>query len=188
MNTLELLHSRRSVKAAEMISPGPNEQQVASILQAAHRVPDHGKIGPWRFIVFRGDARQSFGQTLKSIYALQHPDANEKLLSHQESLLLRAPLVIAVIASPDLEHKVPEWEQYLAVGAVCQNLLIATHAMGFVGQWLTEWYSYSPDVNHALGLKPYERLAGFMYLGSAAQKPTERPRPDLNERTTYWPA
>lgn len=188
MDTIELLHQRRSVKAAEMIEPAPNELQLSSILQAAHRVPDHGKIGPWRFIVFKGDARGHFGQTLKNIYCAKNPDATLKLIKHQEDLLLRAPLVIAVIASFDLEHKVPEWEQTLAVGAVCQNLLVATHSLGFVGQWLTEWYSYSDEVSQALGLTPNERVAGFMYLGSASQKPAERVRPDLNERISYWPS
>lgn len=170
-----------------MVAPGPNAQNIQDILQAAHRVPDHGKIGPWRFIVFSDGARATFGQTLKDIYAAQNPDASAKLLEHQQNLLLRAPVVIAVIASPNREHKVPEWEQNLAIGAACQNLLVATHALGFVGQWLTEWCSYSDAVNQSLKLAPHERIAGFMYLGSAAQAPTERARPDLSERITYWP-
>ncbi|WP_054112714.1 nitroreductase family protein [Marinagarivorans algicola] len=187
MTTLELLHSRRSVKAADMVAPGPNAQDIQDILQAAHRVPDHGKIGPWRFIVFNEGARQLFGQTLKDIYAAQNPEASAKLLEHQQNLFLRAPVVIAVIASPDRAHKVPEWEQHLAVGAACQNLLIATHALGYVGQWLTQWYSYNDEVNQALKLAPHERIAGFMYLGSATQAPTERERPDLSERITHFP-
>lgn len=187
MNTLELLHTRRSVKAAEMIGPGPDATQLNAILQAAHRVPDHGKIGPWRFVIFEGDARAQFSQKLATIYAANNPDAGEKLLEFQKSVLMRAPCVIAVIATPQIDNpKVPVWEQHLAVGACCQNLLVAAHAMGFVGNWLTEWYSYNHDVNQLLHLRAEDQIAGFIYLGSAAAKPEERPRPALEDRIQYW--
>ena len=188
MNTLELLHTRRSVKAAEMIAPGPDASQLQAILHAAHRVPDHGKIGPWRFVIFEGAARASFGQKLAAIYANNNPEAGEKLLDFHANTLMRAPLVIAVIATPDINNaKVPVWEQHLAVGACCQNLLVAAHAVGFVGNWLTEWYSYSEDVNQLLGLRAEDAIAGFIYLGSAAAKPEERPRPALEDRISHWP-
>lgn len=187
MDTLELLKTRRSVKAAEMVAPGPSPQVLADILEAAHRVPDHGKIGPWRFIIFEGEARAAFGEKLAPIFKAKNPDATDKLLEHQRNLLTRAPVVVCVVFSPDLNHpKVPLWEQQLAVGAVCQNLLVATHALGFVGQWLTEWYSFDKDVDTLLGLHDHERVAGFMYLGSSQQKPEERPRPPLAERINHW--
>jgi nitroreductase len=185
--TLNLLLTRRSVKAAEMIEPGPSAQQIEQLLCAAHRVPDHGKIGPWRFVVVTGNARIDFGQHLQKIYTTEHPEASEKLIDHQATLLLRAPCVIVVIASPDLEHpKVPEWEQLLSVGAACQNLLLATHALGFVGQWLTEWCAYSPGVNQLLKLADHEKIAGYIHVGSMATQPEERPRPSLNDRVRYW--
>ena len=186
MDTLTLLHTRRSVKAAEMVEPGPNAAQLQSILEAAHRVPDHGKIGPWRFVVFTGSARAHFGADLARIYAAQN-EANEKLIEYQKNTLMRAPSVVAVIATPDLTHKVPLWEQTLAVGAVCQNLLVAAYAMGFAGNWLTEWYSYNAEVKNLLGLGEHDQIAGFIYLGSAASKPDERPRPSLADRTSVWP-
>jgi nitroreductase len=185
-DTLTLLHRRRSVKAADLTEPGPNPEQLDAILRAAHRVPDHGKIGPWRFIIFAGAARAQFGALLRQRYAEQNPDAGDKLLDFQAGLLLRAPLVIAVIASPVSDHKVPVWEQTLAVGAVCQNLLIATHAQGLAGNWLTEWYSYDSGIAQQLGLQASEQVAGFMYLGSPRQTPDERERPDLASRIHYW--
>lgn len=189
MDTLELLKTRRSVKAAEMIAPGPDSKALADILEAAHRVPDHGKIGPWRFIVFDGDARATFGEKLANIYQAKNTDSTEKLIDHQRNMLTRAPVVVCVVFSPDVNHpKVPLWEQQLAVGAVCQNLLVATHALGFVGQWLTEWYSFDSGVDTLLDLKDNECVAGFMYLGSSQQKPDERPRPPLSERITHWKA
>lgn len=189
MDTLELLKTRRSVKAAEMVAPGPDPKALADILEAAHRVPDHGKIGPWRFIIFEDDARAEFGEKLGAIYQTKNTDCTEKLLEFQKHLLMRSPVVICVVFSPDLNHpKVPLWEQQLAVGAVCQNLLVATHASGFVGQWLTEWYSFDKDVDAALGLSDHECVAGFMYLGSFHEKPEERPRPPLADRISHWSA
>ena len=186
MNTIDLLLTRRSVKAADMIEPGPSPEELNTLLSAAHRVPDHGKIGPWRFIVFSGNARAAFGTQLAAIYKEQNPTASDKLLEHQRNLLTRAPCVVAVIANPNHEHKVPVWEQELAVGAACQNLLVATHAMGYVGQWLTEWYSFDSHVAKSLQLNATERVAGFIYIGSVDKKPDERVRPDLQERISFW--
>lgn len=172
-----------------MIEPGPDAQQINDLLKAAHRVPDHGKIGPWRFVVFTGAARASFDAALKTIYSKNHPDAKEKLIAHQGHLLSRAPCVIAVIASPDTQHaKVPQWEQTLSAGAACQNLLLAAHALGFAAQWLTEWYSYDAEVHELLSMAIDERIAGFIYIGSSQEPPQERARPSLDERITHWSA
>ena len=184
---LQLLHTRRSVKAADLHAPGPNPAQIEQLLAAAHRVPDHGKIGPWRFIVFTDEARIQFDNKLKSIYEQNNPDASETLIAHNSRLLSRAPCVIAVIASPNLEHpKVPQWEQTLSAGAACQNLLIAAHALGFSAQWLSEWYSYDAAVNTLLNMQSNEQIAGFIYIGTPSQPPQERARPALDERVTYW--
>lgn len=186
MSTLELLTTRRSVKAKDMIEPGPNQEQIRTILQAGHRVPDHGKIGPWRFVVFRGHARAQFTEKLAEIYAEENPDCKEKKLNFQSEVLMRAPVAIAVISTASQHAKVPEWEQVLSVGAVCQNMLIAATAMGFGAQWLTEWYSYNDRVKALLEMEPHHRVAGFLYFGNFEHKPEERKRPDLEERITYW--
>lgn len=186
MSFIELLATRRSVMARDMIAPGPSDEQVTTILQAGHRVPDHGKLGPWRFVVFQGDARAQFGEKLAAIYAADNPDATEKLLQFQAETLTRAPLVIAVISTAEEHVKIPLWEQVLSAGAACQNMLLAATAMGFGSQWITEWYSYHPQVRQLLGLAEHHQVAGFLYFGSFAEKPEERVRPSLEERVQYW--
>ncbi len=187
-SVLQLLTTRRSVKAKDMREPGPSADQLEQILQAAHRVPDHGKLGPWRFIIFQGNARARFGEELARIHAKKYPDIDSKCLNVEENRLTRAPLVIAVVANILPDHKVPAWEQELAVGAACQNLLVAAHAQGFGAQWLTEWYSYSTDVDTVLKLGSTERLAGFIYIGSYDEEPGERVRPVLEDRVSHWAA
>lgn len=187
MSFTELLLNRRSVMAKDMLEPGPNDEQLQVLLRAAHRVPDHGKLGPWRFVVFRGAARRDFGEQLADIFQQDNADASDALLAFQRSLLLRAPLVIAVISTATAHVKIPQWEQVLSAGAACQNLLLAAASMGFGAQWLTEWYSYNDRVKTLLGAQPEHNIAGFLYFGSYGEKPEERTRPSLEERVTYWP-
>lgn len=184
--TLKLLLSRRSVKAKELTTPGPNASELNCILRAAHRVPDHKKLGPWRFIVFQGDARQSAGEQLAHALKIENACATSQMLAFEKIRFLQAPLVIAVVSSPVENEKVPEWEQTLSAGAASQNVLLAAHAMGYVGQWLTEWYNYSDTIKHTFGLNKTEKFAGFIYIGSARKAPTERDRPSLEERVSFW--
>ena len=185
---LTALHTRRSVLANTMCEPGPNAEQIADILKAAHRVPDHGKIGPWRFIVFQGEQRTHFGQLLSKRFAEREPATTDKLLGFEAFRFLRAPVVIGVTSNPDRNHKVPVWEQELSAGAACQNILLAAQALGFSAQWLTEWYAFDGHINAQLGLNEGERVAGFIYIGTASEAPSERVRPELNERVVYWKA
>jgi len=183
---LNLLLTRRSVKAKELTTPGPNAHQLDCILRAAHRVPDHKKLGPWRFIVFQGDARQSAGEHLAHALEKENACATPQMLAFEKTRFLQAPLVIAVVSSPVENEKVPEWEQTLSAGAASQNMLLAAHAMGYAGQWLTEWYSYSDTIKRIFGLNEIEKFAGFIYIGSACKAPTERERPSLEERVSFW--
>src|SRR5690606_13146613 len=136
MNTVELLLARRSVVAADMTGPGPDSDQVQTILRCAHRVPDHGKLGPWRFVVFRGDGRAALGPAVARIYVNNQPDATEKLLDFLSILLNRARVVIALISTAESNQNIPEWEQVMSAGAACQNLLVSANALGFGAQWL----------------------------------------------------
>lgn len=184
-NTIELLLKRRSVLARDLISPGPSAEELDQILACGHRVPDHGKIGPWRFVVFEGDARADFGALLGQVFLKQNPDTTEKCVEFEQGRLLRAPLVIAVVSTP-IEHKVPEWEQVLTAGAVCQNVLNAATALGYGAQWLTEWYSYDAEIAEQMGVTGEEKIAGFIYIGRVATPPSERKRPELSERVIHW--
>ncbi|WP_300529381.1 nitroreductase [Maricaulis sp.] len=175
--TLGLLTRRRSTPAIGLSEPGPDSEQIDHLLGIAARVPDHGKLAPWRFVVFEGEARESFGRILGKIWAAKTPEASEEQIAFEANRFTRAPLVIAVISKVTEKHAIPLWEQELSAGAVCQNLLIAASAMGFGAQWLTEWYAYDADAKDALGLRSGERVAGFIYIGTAENEVVERKRP-----------
>ncbi len=177
---------RRSGGKQMIGSPGPDPTELEEILRVAARVPDHRRLEPWRFIVFEGEARREFGARLAAIHAADHPDATERDMADARALPLRAPVVIAVISSPDPDHKTPVWEQELSAGAVCQNLLLSANAAGWAGVWLTEWIAYDRAVSVELGLTTHERVAGFIYLGTAKANPPERPRPDMPGKISRW--
>jgi nitroreductase len=184
---LELLLTRRSVKPAMLGEPGPAPEQLATILTAAARVPDHKKLVPWRFIVFEGEGRAAFGRVLLEACSAEDkepPSAGR--LEFERARLLRAPTVVAVISRVVPGAPAPEWEQVLSCGAACQNLCLAANALGFGTCWITEWYAYSPIVGDALELTANERIAGFVYIGTAKERQADRERPDLGTITSHW--
>tara|TARA_R110002072_G_scaffold195463_1_gene352827 strand:- start:1783 stop:2421 length:639 start_codon:yes stop_codon:yes gene_type:complete len=181
---LSMLARRRSTAAVALAEPGPDADQLATMLRLSQRVPDHGKMTPWRFVVFQGDERERFGNILAKVASVATPNMDEAQIETERSRLTRAPLVIAVISTVIENHKIPEWEQVLSAGAVCQTMLLAANAMGFGGQWLTEWYAYHPAVRDSMGLRSGERIAGFMYFGTANEDPVERLRPKA--AVDYW--
>ncbi|MFO1237644.1 MAG: nitroreductase [Alphaproteobacteria bacterium] len=183
---LDLLLTRRSGSAKAMTGPGPTAAQLGLILTAAMRVPDHGKLAPWRFVVFEGEARAAFGERLAALFREANPGAIEELVEAERRRFLRAPVVVAAISRAEGNAKVPEWEQVLSAGASCMALLLATHAQGLAASWLTEWPAYDARVRPLLGLQPHERVAGFVYLGMPAAPLEDRPRPDLAALVTRW--
>lgn len=186
--TLELLLSRRSGSAKSMRGPGPTAEQVRTLLTCASRVPDHGKLVPWRYIVFEGDARKRFGDHLVQALVKSEPDASAERIAQEQGRLMRAPVVIAVISRVKMGIPIPEWEQVLSAGASCQTILIAAHAMGFVAGWITEWYAYDQAIRDVLGLKDGERIAGFIYVGQPVEPLVDRPRPALDTVVSYYPS
>ena len=177
---------RRSAGKRTLSEPGPNPAELDQLLAAAMRVPDHRRLTPWRFIVFEGDSRHQFNTAATEIQRSEDPSASEQMLADTACYFSRAPVVIAVISSPDTAHKTPVWEQELSAGALCQNLLLAANASGWAGCWLSEWISFSDGINQLLGLAPTERLAGYIYLGTATMHPQERMRPDPASRISRW--
>ena len=178
--TLDLLLSRRSGSAKAMTGPGPNTEQLRTILSAAARVPDHGKLAPWRFIVFEGEARERMGDLLVEALLRNEPDANAQRQEIERGRFLRAPVIVGVVSCVKEGIPIPVWEQELSSGASCFAMLLAAHAMGFVGNWITEWYAFDRFVAAGLGLADNERIAGFVYLGTSAVPLEERVRPDLD--------
>jgi nitroreductase len=184
---LELLLTRRSVKAGMLGEPGPGPEQVTTILTAAARVPDHKKLTPWRFVVFEGEARAAFGEALAAACAAEEQEPPSTVrLEVERTRLMRAPCVVAVISRVTPNPGAPEWEQVLSCGAVGMNLCLAANALGFGTCWLTEWYAYSPAVRAALRLADNERVAGFIYIGTARERQDDRERPDLARIATRW--
>ena len=181
---LDVLLSRRSYPARAMTGPGPSEAQLAQILEAGARVPDHGKLFPWRFIVFEGDGRKRFADILVDILSQAAVKQSER--DEWRARVTAAPVMICVISSAQEMIKIPVWEQELSAGAVCQNILVASHGLGFVANWLTEWYAYHPVVKQNLCLNPGERIAGFIFIGRANAEPPERPRPNMEKITVRF--
>ncbi len=185
-DTLTLLKTRRSASAKAMGEPGPDRQQIAELLNIAVRVPDHGKLAPWRFIIFEGEARTRAGEILKARWHELYPSHGAELLNEQRGMLERAPVVIAVVSTASEHPKIPIWEQQLSAGAVCQNMVIAATAMGLGVQWITGWFAFDEVVLRGLGVAKDERVAGFIYLGTSHGEMTDRPRPEPDDLTTYW--
>ncbi len=185
---LDLLKTRRSVKPMELNGPGPTAAELDTLLTVAARVPDHGKLAPWRFIVFEGEAREAAGETIAGIFRDDHADATPDQLDFERKRLARAPLVIAVVSRAGPHVKIPEWEQQLSAGAASMNLVNAAHALGYAASWITEWYAYDRRVLDALGLAANERIAGFVHIGRPAKPPEDRPRPKLADIVTRYGA
>ena len=181
---IELLKTRRSVKPQELGGPAPSAAEIDTLLTVASRVPDHGKLTPWRFILFSGDARLTAGDAIAAAFLANHPEAKPEHVEMERTRLARAPLVIAVVSRAGPHVKIPEWEQVLSAGAAAMNLVLAAHALGYAASWITEWYAYDRRVLDALGLGPAEKIAGFVHIGRPAAPPVDRPRPPLSEIVT----
>jgi nitroreductase len=185
-DALSLLRTRRSIKPVELAGPGLTPQEIDTLLTIASRVPDHGKLVPWRFIVFDGDARLTAGAAIGKVFCQQFPDAKPEQIEYERKRLARAPLVIAVVSRAAPHVKIPEWEQVLSAGAAAMSLVFAAHALGFAANWITEWYAYDRAVLDALGLAPHEKIAGFIHIGRPATPAEDRPRPPLSEIVTRF--
>jgi nitroreductase len=183
---IDLLRTRRSLKPVELTAPGPSPADLDTLLTIASRVPDHGKLTPWRFIVFEGDARLKAGEAIAAAFRAKYPDANPDQVDFERQRLARAPLVIAVVSRAAPHVKIPEWEQVLSSGAAAMNLVVAAHALGYGAAWITEWYAYDRSVLDALGLAPHEKITGFVHIGRPAQVPDDRPRPALADIVTRF--
>lgn len=183
--TYDLLMRRRSIKTRDMKGPGPDKGAVEKILAAAMRVPDHGKLAPWRFIVLSGDDRAQLGDLIAR-GLIDENESSEKVAEKMKGYATQAPTLVVAIHCPSKERPIPLWEQELSVGAACQNMLIAATALGFAAQWLTGWASYSPTVTQGLGLTDKEKIAGFMFFGDKPEKnPSERPRPAFGDHVSW---
>ena len=187
-DALEQLKTRRSVKPMELLGPSPSADEIETMLTIASRVPDHGKLAPWRFIVFAGEARLAAGSIIAEAFAVKNANATPEQIDFERKRLARAPLVIAVVSSATPHVKIPEWEQQMSAGASAMSLVLAAHAMGYAASWITEWYAYDRGVLEALGVAANERIAGFVHIGTPAKPPEDRERPALGTIVTRYSA
>ena len=185
-DAIELLTTRSSCKAVALTAPGPSAAEIDQLLTIACRVPDHGKLAPWRFILFEGDARLAAGAAIATSFRAKYPDAQPEQVEYERKRLAHAPLVVAVVSRAAPHVKIPEWEQVLSAGAAAMNLVLAAHALGYGANWITGWYAYDRGVLDALGLAAHERVAGFIHIGTPSGPVQDRPRPSLSEIATRF--
>ncbi len=180
--TLALLAQRRSSSPKSLAAPAPSSEELQTLLRLAARVPDHGKLFPWRFIILQGEAKAQLVRRYEAL-AKDRPDPDK---AGGALFKLRAPPMAVVVVSRVLENHIPSWEQLLSAGACCQTLVIAATAMGYGANWITDWYSYDPRATALMGLDAKEQVAGVVLLGTPTEAPLERVRPDVEAITTVW--
>lgn len=182
---IDYLAVRRSIPAFQMCEPGPGKAEIEEILRLASRVPDHGKIAPWRFIVYRGQQRDHLGEELLKLALEAKPDLSEEMIQVERARFTRAPVVVAIVSKAGPHIKIPEWEQLMSAGALCLNVILAANANGYVANWLTEWFAYDERAYPLLGVNIGEKVAGFIHIGSTTFPAIERPRPELADTVTW---
>lgn len=184
-SALSLLRTRRSARPRDLVEPGPDADQLRDMLAIAMRVPDHGKLAPWRFVVVGKGQRPALEQVLQSAYRHSNPDPGRLETEAVSRFAYQAPALVVVLSSPVQGSKIPLWEQQLSAGAACMNLLHAVHAHGFAGGWVTGWATYSEQVRRAFA-SGEETIAGFMFIGTPGAELEERPRPVFDQVVSDW--
>jgi len=185
--SLDVLNQRRSVPSRQLGEPGPNAEQLRQLLSAAIRVPDHGKLVPWRVILIRGDARARLGAALAAMHLRHEPEAPPSVIEKDRDRFNFAPLIVTVVARIEADHpKIPAQEQLLSAGCVAYNLLLGAQALGFGAQWLTGWAAYDQEAATLLSLAADERVVGFVHIGTAREAAPERTRPALESVLSEW--
>ncbi|MDO8534080.1 MAG: nitroreductase [Xanthobacteraceae bacterium] len=183
-DAIELLKTRRSPRIPDLIEPGPGEEEIATLLTVAARVPDHGKLTPWRFLVLKREGRKPLAEKLSRCFRADHPEATADQIDKEQSRFADTPLIIGVISRAAPHPKIPEWEQVLSAGAACMNLVNAAHALGYGANWVTGWAAYDKSCRELLGIVASERVAGFVHIGTPKAALEDRPRPKLSDIVT----
>ena len=185
-STIDFLTKRRSVSARFLAPPGPDSDQLLQILAAGVRVPDHGKLALWRFLLLEGERRRAAGEGLLAIRLGRGDELGEDERRAELDRFTRALIAIGVISCAAPHPKIPQWEQQLSAAAACMNILNGAHAIGFAAQWLTDWLVYDRTASGFLGLDGSERVCGFIHIGTPTIIPEERSRPKPDDLLTKW--
>jgi nitroreductase len=183
-DAIELLKARRSTRIPDLAGPGPGEAELATLLTVAARVPDHGKLVPWRFLVLRKEGRGALAEALAACFRADHPEATPDQIEKEASRYRDTPLIVGVVSRAGKHPKIPEWEQVLSAGAACMSLVLGAHALGYGANWVTGWAAYDRSCLELLGVGEGERIAGFIHIGTPKAAQDDRPRPKLDEIVT----
>lgn len=175
----DFLAHRTSPPIPSLTEPAPDDAQIERMVRVATRVPDHGRLEPWRFILYRGEARRQVGEQLAALAETREGPLPEGRRQQELARFSRAPLVIGVVSSPKDHPKIPQWEMFLSGGAAAMNLVHAANALGYGAHWITNWYSDTEEGRRILGLAPHERVIGFVHIGTRSGPVPDRPRPDV---------
>lgn len=178
---IEFMLARNSAPIPELREPAPNDAEIQTMITIAARVPDHGRLEPWRFILYRGEARNQIGEQLAALAEQREGPLTEGRRNQELTRFSRAPLVIGVVSSPKENMKIPQWEMFLSGGAAAMNLIVAANGLGYKTNWITNWYSDVEEGRRILGLAPHERVVGFVHIGSFDGSVPERPRPEVTK-------
>lgn len=182
---LSALRTRRSGKPRDLVAPGPSSDELRTMLEIAARVPDHGKLAPWRFVTVAPDRRDAFARLLADARRADPTPAKPGEMEGLDQFARQAPVLVVVLSSPSTDRPIPLWEQEMSAGAAVMNLLHAAHAHGYAAGWLTGWAATDPKVRDAFGTAP-ERIVGFVFIGTPSRPPEERPRPPLERIASEW--
>jgi nitroreductase len=183
-DAIDLLKTRRSPRIPDLGEPAPSEEELATLITVASRVPDHGKLMPWRFVVLRKEGRRPLTEALAACFRADHPEATADQIEKEIERYRNSPLIVGVISRAAPHPKIPEWEQVLSAGAACMNLVNAAHALGYGANWVTGWAAYDRSCLDLLGVAPNERVAGFVHIGTPKATLDDRPRPKLADIVT----
>lgn len=178
---IEFMLARSSAPIPELREPAPSNAEIETMITIASRVPDHGRLEPWRFILYRGEVRHRIGEQLAALAEKREGPLTEGRRNQELARFSRAPLVIGVVSSPKENIKIPQWEMFLSGGAAAMNLIVAANGLGYKTNWITNWYSDVEEGRHILGLAPHERVVGFVHIGSFDGSAPERPRPEVGK-------
>lgn len=178
---IDFMRTRRSVPAKAMAGPGPDEAELRQMVEIASRVPDHGKLAPWRLVRYAPDYCRELGRSCEARALELNGQMGDDLREIERTRFTRSPVVVGIVSRAAPHPKIPLWEQRLSAGAVAMNLLIAANAFGYDAQWLTEWPAYDEKMRPLLGAGPEDRIAGFVHIGTRTLPKTERDRPSLDQ-------
>ncbi len=185
-SVIDFMLARKSAPIPELNEPAPSDEEIRTMLTIASRVPDHGRLAPWRFILYRGAARDRIGEMLAARAEEREGPLTDGRRQQELARFSRAPLVIGVVSVPRENPKIPQWEMFLSGGAAAMNLVIAANALGYGTNWITNWYSDDEEGRRILGLAPQERVVGFVHIGTFSGEAPERPRPDVATLYSEW--